>query len=152
MKKLLSIGIMMCFIFVTISSAKVDAKVHNLQTKQASSIKNMFLCHITANGTGSSLWLAGANFNGTALVFYGTTYLAIDGYTKMTSLINPHNDITVSGKQIIIFNGYFGSFTCEGKKLFVNISMDGVAFLTTIISLSKPSQFPVKNPCFLQNE
>ena len=116
---------------------EVDAGgVNSLPMKKGLSVKHMFLCHIVANGTGGSLWLSGANFNGTALVLRGTTYLTMDGYAKLISLINPDKTFTVTGKQFIIFNGYFGSFIFKEGYPLVDISMNGVALLVTVISFS----------------
>ena len=98
--------------------------------------KHMFLCHIIANGTGASLWLSGVNFNGTAIVLRGTTYLTVNGYAKLTSLTDSNKSFTVTGKQLIIFNGYFGSFTFKKGYPLVSISMNGVALLVTVISFS----------------
>ncbi len=126
-KKLLSICVIALFIFTVLPLAKIDAgHVRNLQ--ESSLTEKMFLCHITANGTGRFIWwLMGATFHGFGSIAVSTINFWNDGNVKIYSLLNPNKCFTITGNQSITLVGYIGYFITEPKDRLLHISIDGVA-------------------------
>lgn len=134
-RRTLFVGIMVLLI-LSINAIKIDGKSIKKVSETPLSSEKMFLCHITANGTGKFIWwLCGATYRGFGSIIVSTINYQ-GGQTKISSILNPDKCFTITGGQRILLIGCIGSFIWEPKGDFFHISIDGIAFLVIDIPIS----------------
>ncbi|KAA0000821.1 MAG: hypothetical protein FE047_00675 [Thermoplasmata archaeon] len=128
MKKVLSVGIVILFILPAIEIKAESTKIVE---------SPLFLCHITANGTGKFIWwLCGASYRGFGSILVSTINYQKEGQVKISSILNPNKQYTFTGKQHILLIGYTGRFVWEPKDDLFHISLDGIALVVIDIPIS----------------
>jgi len=127
MRKILSLGIIMSFLFLMIPLEGVFAEPYEEQSITASP-DFLTLAHVVAKGTGRCLTIHGAFFLGFGKCWAMFVNLEDDGYIEITSLLDPSNSITLEGSHKIIILGFMGlrmtlpKVNINGIALFVNWS------------------------------
>ena len=102
-REVFSICVIALLIFAVIPAGDHAKSVKEFPAEGDLLTGKMFLCHITANGTGRFIWwLMGATFHDFGSIALFTINFKNGGYAKIQSLFNPADCFTVTGNHSII--------------------------------------------------
>jgi len=106
MKRIFVVCTIICIAFSVIQSSIALTDKH---TSRNFEIKGMSRCNITIEGNGYSSWLSGMSMDGMAFISVALIDVK-EGITTISSIKNPDEKYTFTGKQLVFMVGYAGQY------------------------------------------
>ena len=130
MRKMLLVGIGICIVLSLMQFSFASPKEDSSTNFE---IKGMSRCHITIEGKGYSSWLSGMNIKEKA--FISMAFIDVkDGATCISSIKNPDEKYTFTGKQIVFMIGYAGYYY-SSHEYIPYIIYNGTALKALVIAM-----------------
>ena len=108
-KKLVSVGILLCFLFLITPIEEVVAGEKDETEISNNTLADSFLvAHVVAKGTGNCTTIFGNFVLGIGYCYAMIVDLEDDGHVKITSLFNPSSSGVVEGSQRLFVIGFAG--------------------------------------------
>ena len=130
MKKILFVGMIICIVLSLIQFS-VDTPAQHFSTNFE--IKGMSKCNITIEGKGYSSWLSGMNIKEKAFISMALIDVK-EGVTQISSIKNPDEKYTFTGKQVVFMMGYVGYYY-SSHEYIPHIIYNGTALKALVIAI-----------------
>lgn len=130
MRKMLLVCIGICIALSLMQFSFAFSREHSSTNFE---IKGMSRCHITIEGNGYSSWLSGVNIKEKAFISVALIDVK-DGVTCISSIKNPDEKYTFTGKQIVFMIGY-GGYYYSSHEYIPYIIYNGTALKALVIAM-----------------
>ncbi len=119
-------------ICIILSMTQFSIAVPEKNTPVNLEIKCMSNCNIRIEGKGYSSWLNGVSMKDLTLITVALIEVK-DGTTEISSIKNPEERYTFTGKQVVFMIGYAGYYNSSHEEM-PHITYEGKALMAVVIA------------------
>jgi len=126
-KKIVSVVILFCFLFLTIPIQQGFAhETPEIEVSNNEIAAISLLAHVVAKGTGNVTTIGGSFLLGFGYCLAMIVDLEEDGHVEITSLLDPSNNSVVEGCQRLLIIGFVGL-----RMTFLEVNINGLVLFAS---------------------